>query len=101
MEGATEVVLYILYFVIMLSIWFGYFIVMTGRYGATLGKMSVKIKVVMDNLVPVSYKTAALRETVGKFLAYIPCFLGIIWIGFDSRKQGWHDKIAHTIVICE
>jgi uncharacterized RDD family membrane protein YckC len=26
-------------------------------------------------------------------------FLGIIWVGFDKRKQGWHDKLAGTVVI--
>jgi uncharacterized RDD family membrane protein YckC len=25
--------------------------------------------------------------------------LGVIWVAFDSRKQGWHDKIARTLVI--
>jgi uncharacterized RDD family membrane protein YckC len=25
--------------------------------------------------------------------------LGFIWAGFDARKQGWHDKIANTVVI--
>jgi uncharacterized RDD family membrane protein YckC len=23
----------------------------------------------------------------------------LIWAAFDSRKQGWHDKIASTVVI--
>jgi len=25
--------------------------------------------------------------------------LATIWIGIDSRKQGWHDKLAGTVVI--
>jgi uncharacterized RDD family membrane protein YckC len=25
--------------------------------------------------------------------------LGFLWIAFDDRKQGWHDKIAGTVVI--
>ena len=25
--------------------------------------------------------------------------LGYVWIGFDSRKQGWHDQIARTFVL--
>jgi uncharacterized RDD family membrane protein YckC len=27
--------------------------------------------------------------------------LGFIWIAFDKRKQGWHDKLAGTVVILE
>jgi uncharacterized RDD family membrane protein YckC len=29
----------------------------------------------------------------------IPLFLGFIWVAFDARKQGWHDKLAGTLVI--
>ena len=25
--------------------------------------------------------------------------MGYIWIAFDDRKQGWHDKLAGTVVI--
>jgi uncharacterized RDD family membrane protein YckC len=28
-------------------------------------------------------------------------YLGLIWATFDSRKQGWHDNRAGTIVIYE
>ncbi|MBX3651771.1 MAG: RDD family protein [Burkholderiales bacterium] len=29
----------------------------------------------------------------------LPLFLGFIWVGIDKRKQGWHDKLAGTVVI--
>jgi uncharacterized RDD family membrane protein YckC len=29
----------------------------------------------------------------------LPLFIGILWVAFDSRKQGWHDKIAGTVVV--
>lgn len=42
-------------------------------------------------------------QFVGRYLAYyvsmLPLFLGIIWVGIDKRKQGWHDKLAGTVVI--
>jgi uncharacterized RDD family membrane protein YckC len=25
--------------------------------------------------------------------------LGIIWVGIDKKKQGWHDKLAGTVVV--
>jgi uncharacterized RDD family membrane protein YckC len=28
-----------------------------------------------------------------------PLFAGIIWVAFDRRKQGWHDKLADTVVV--
>lgn len=66
---------------------------------ATPGKMIKKLKIV-------DAKTGGKPSTgqfLGRYLAYyvsiIPLFLGIIWIGFDKRKQGWHDKLAGTVVI--
>ena len=39
------------------------------------------------------------RRYVAYAVSIVPLFLGIIWVGFDKRKQGWHDKIANTVVI--
>lgn len=44
-----------------------------------------------------------LGQGVGRYFAYfvstIPLGLGFLWVAFDKRKQGWHDKLAHTVVI--
>ncbi|MEM8770407.1 MAG: RDD family protein [Pseudomonadota bacterium] len=36
---------------------------------------------------------------IGYFAAIIPIFIGLIWVAFDAKKQGWHDKIAGTVVV--
>ena len=36
---------------------------------------------------------------LGYFVAALPLCLGLIWVAFDPRKQGWHDKIAGTVVV--
>jgi len=36
---------------------------------------------------------------VGYFISSLFLCLGFLWIAFDARKQGWHDKIAGTVVI--
>jgi len=36
---------------------------------------------------------------VGYFIAFLPVGLGFFWIIWDKRKQGWHDKIAGTVVV--
>jgi uncharacterized RDD family membrane protein YckC len=42
-------------------------------------------------------------QSIGRYLAYfvstIPLCLGFLWIAFDPRKQGWHDKLAGTVVV--
>ncbi len=66
---------------------------------ATPGKM-------MTNLTIVDAKTGekpSARQFIIRYLGYyvsmFPLFLGIIWVGIDRRKQGWHDKLAGTVVI--
>ncbi len=76
-----------------------YFVLLTGLRGQTLGKMAVGIRVVgRDGQAP-GLGYAALREIVGKFVSGIAFLVGFLWIGWDSRKQGWHDKIAGTHVV--
>jgi len=36
---------------------------------------------------------------IGYFVSVIPFGLGFIWIAFDSKKQGFHDKLAGTVVV--
>jgi len=66
---------------------------------ATPGKMATRLTIV-------DARTGGKPSTgqfIGRYLAYyiaiIPLFLGIIWVGIDKRKQGWHDKLAGTVVI--
>ena len=66
---------------------------------AAPGKMALRLKIV-------DAKTGGKPSTdqlIGRYFAYyisiIPLLLGIIWVGFDKRKQGWHDKLAGTVVI--
>ena len=70
------------------------------RYqGATPGKIAIAARIV-DAETGRPPRTARLAV---RLLAYIvsalPLSLGFLWIAFDRRKQGWHDKIAGTVVI--
>ena len=42
---------------------------------------------------------AAVREILGKLISTIVLFIGFLWIAFDDKKQGWHDKLASTYVV--
>jgi uncharacterized RDD family membrane protein YckC len=41
---------------------------------------------------------AAIVRWLGYWLSGI-LFLGYLWILVDNRRQGWHDKLAHTLVV--
>ena len=66
---------------------------------ATPGKMATNLTIVdAESGEKPSTGQFAIRY-VGYYLATLPLFLGIIWVGIDRRKQGWHDKLAGTVVI--
>ena len=67
--------------------------------GATPGKMAISAVVVdAQTHLPVDF-WQALTRYVGYFVSTIPLFAGLAWVAFDARKQGWHDKMARTVVI--
>ena len=70
-----------------------------GYCGATPGKIAVGLKIVDA----ASGGAPPLWRLVLRFFAYwvsaLPLYLGFLWAAVDRRKQGWHDKIARTVVI--
>lgn len=69
------------------------------KFKATPGKMFCKLKVVDAK----TGENLSVGKAIGRYLGYILSGLffglGFIWIAFDSKKQGWHDKLASTVVI--
>lgn len=82
---------------------FLYFWLMTARWGQTLGKMLLKIRVVrQDDGLAVTNGQAAGRAAFYTVLGGICGCIGLIdvaWILWDPRKQALHDKVARTVVI--
>lgn len=71
------------------------------KYAGTPVKRLLKLKVLdAKSGVHLTYKQAIVR-----YLGYIPSglilCLGFIWVAFDSKKQGWHDKMAGSVVVKE
>ena len=81
---------YILPAIVVLAFWF--------YKSATPGKMAMKLKIVDAKTGEKPTLGQFLLRYVGYFLSSI-LLLGFIWVAFDKRKQGWHDKIAGTVVI--
>lgn len=66
---------------------------------ATRGKMVISAKIVDAR----TGKKPSTGQFIGRYLGYIPSTLflgmGFLWVAFDKKKQGWHDKLAGTVVI--
>lgn len=65
---------------------------------ATPGKMAIAAQVVDARTGHALTVGQSILRYLGYFVATLPLFIGIIWVAFDPRKQGWHDKIAGSVV---
>lgn len=66
---------------------------------ATPGKMAVGARIVDAKTGGKPTSTQLILRYLGYYVAMLPLFVGILWVAFDPRKQGWHDKIAGTVVV--
>ena len=85
--------------VITLIVWFLYYTLLEGRYGQTLGKWLVKIKVVKENGAPISYGDAAIRTILRIIDGLFDYLVGAILIWTSDKKQRLGDRLAHTVVV--
>jgi uncharacterized RDD family membrane protein YckC len=68
---------------------------------ATPGKMMIRAKIVDAE----TGNKPSTGQLIGRYFAYylsgIVFGLGFLWVAWDAKKQGWHDKLAGTVVIRE
>lgn len=69
------------------------------RFLGTPGKLLLGCQIVdADSGEPMMKKQALIRY-LGYFLSIISFMIGFLWIAWDKRKQGFHDKVANTVVL--
>jgi len=75
-----------------------YFILMW-HTGGTVGMRALGLRVAREE----DGRPIGLGRATARYLGYLVDWLalgiGLLWVGVDSRKQGWHDKIAGTFVV--
>jgi uncharacterized RDD family membrane protein YckC len=70
------------------------------RYrGATPGKMLISARIVDANTGGAPSTARLVLRYFAYLVSMLPLFAGFAWIAVDRRKQGFHDKIARTVVI--
>ncbi len=94
MDTAISIIFFVLY--IGMDVAYGtYFI---GRFGATPGKMVLKLKVIRSDGSPVSYRRA-LGRYFATWLSQLTLLIGFIMAAFDGQKRALHDHICDTRVV--
>ena len=66
---------------------------------ATPGKIMMGIYIVDEITLGQPSVGRLVLRYFGYYVSILPLLLGFIWVAFDKRKQGFHDKIARTLVI--
>jgi len=66
--------------------------------GQTMGKIIVGLKVVRTDGSRLSLGRALLRY-IGYIINASFISIGFLWVAFDPKRQGWHDKLAGTLVV--
>jgi uncharacterized RDD family membrane protein YckC len=86
--------------VVGLIVWFLYFTLLEGRYGQTIGKMALGIKVVREaDGAPIDYGEAAVRTILRIIDGLFDYLIGAIFIWTSDEKQRLGDRVAHTVVV--
>jgi len=68
---------------------------------ATPGKIALGLKIIDADTGENPLLGQCIIRYLGYYVSIIPLFLGIVWVGFDKKKQGWHDKLAGTYVVID
>lgn len=68
-------------------------------FAATPGKMLFRAHIVDARTLRRASQGQLVIRYLGYFVSMLPLMLGFLWVAFDPRKQGWHDKLAGTVVI--
>ncbi len=93
MDMGTPMLLFQYVFPVVVTVWFWV------KYLGTPGKMLLKIQVVDAKTGQALSTPQAIGRYLGYYVSIIPLLLGLIWVAFDKKKQGFHDKLAGTVVI--
>jgi uncharacterized RDD family membrane protein YckC len=66
---------------------------------ATPGKMAIRATIVDAKTLLRPSKAQLIGRYFAYYISAIPLGLGFLWIIRDPKKQGWHDKLAGTVVV--
>lgn len=71
------------------------------KFAGTPAKRLLRLKVLDEKTGENITVVQGIIRYIGYFPSILVLFIGLIWVAFDSKKQGWHDKMAKTVVVRE
>jgi uncharacterized RDD family membrane protein YckC len=90
---------FVLITIIIAILALAYFPWFWARSGQTPGMRMFGLYVVRDSDGGKISTGQAILRLIGYWISGLVFYLGFIWVFVDSRRRGWHDLIAGTVVI--
>ena len=69
------------------------------QYGATLGKIAMKIRVIEIATLQNPTLVCSFNRAVFRVISEMLFYIGFLWGMMDPARQTWHDKTAKTLVV--
>jgi len=87
---------FVIEYIIMKILYQSFFVT---QYGATLGKLALKIRVIEIATLDNPNIAHSINRAVFRIISEMLFYLGFLWALFDPARQAWHDKTAKTLVV--
>ena len=68
-------------------------------YGASIGKIVMKIFIIDAETMQKPGFSSALNRAVFRVISEMLFYLGFAWAFYNQKRQTWHDKSARTLVV--
>jgi uncharacterized RDD family membrane protein YckC len=81
----------------LMKIFYQAFFVM--QYGASLGKIALKIRVIEVETLNTPNVLVALNRAIFRVISEMFFYLGFLWGALSPSRQTWHDLTAKTLVV--
>lgn len=85
------------FYIVLLRVVYHFFFVW--MYGATLGKMLMKIRVLSVKDVSNPSIEQSLTRSCVRVVSETIFYLGFLWGALNPKRETWHDKASRTLVV--
>ena len=73
--------------------------VFVAQYGASIGKIALKIRVIEQDTLAQPSIARALNRAVFRVISESVLYIGFVWALFSKNRVTWHDITAKTLVV--
>lgn len=96
-EETITIINSLVFYVMVLKVVYQTFFVW--MYGATLGRIAMKIKVIsLSDLENPSWLFSLSRASF-RIISESIFYLGFLWAALNPKRETWHDKVSNTLVV--